>query len=70
MRNIFLKRKFIALLIIVSMAFIQPVFARNEAGTASRDDLDYLAGIMDMIKNRYNGQVTDRQLIEGAVKGM
>jgi carboxyl-terminal processing protease len=32
--------------------------------------LEYLKSVMDMIKERYNGEISDEQLIEGALKGM
>lgn len=31
---------------------------------------DYLQSIMDMIKQNYKGNITDKQLVEGSIKGM
>ena len=31
---------------------------------------DYLQGVIDIIKQKYNGEVTDQKLIEAAIKGM
>lgn len=36
----------------------------------SRKDLEYLGEVMKMIKERYKGEVSDRELIEGAIRGM
>ena len=41
------------------------------AATTSEDkDVEYLRSVMEMIKEKYKGNVTDEQLIEGALKGM
>lgn len=56
---------------ILSMLFSQPVSAQG-TGTSASDEinLDYLKSVMEMIKERHKGDVTDRQLIEGALRGM
>jgi carboxyl-terminal processing protease len=40
------------------------------ASSDEYQDLGYLESIMDMIKEKYRGEITDSQLIEGALKGM
>lgn len=42
------------------------VHAKEESGRIP----DYLESVMDMIKEMYNGNVTDEQLLEGAMKGI
>lgn len=62
---------FAMLLISVIMLFAQPGFNIHVNAAENSDlDMDYLKGIMDMIKEKYRGQITDEQLIEGALKGM
>ncbi|MCX7921157.1 MAG: S41 family peptidase [Clostridia bacterium] len=66
-----MKKGFIKLIlvltIIFSMVTAQPVFAED---TVSSKDLDYLKSVMDMIKEKYKGEISDEKLIEGALKGM
>jgi carboxyl-terminal processing protease len=68
------KKNFKILIVVVialSMLFSQNVFAVDTAGSTTGDkNLDYLKSVMDSIKDKYNGQITDNQLIEGAVRGM
>jgi carboxyl-terminal processing protease len=40
------------------------------ASSGEYQDSGYLESIMDMIKEKYKGEITDSQLIEGALKGM
>lgn len=49
---------------------IQP--AAKEKPVSAEDDKNrgYLKSVMDSIKSKYNGEVTDKELIEGALKGM
>ena len=53
-------------LFITNISFAAESVQRDEASL----DMDYLKNIMDMIKDLYKGQVTDEQLIEGAINGM
>lgn len=62
--------------LIFSLIFSQTAFVAA-AGSGTADSgitenaaLDYLKSVMDMIKEKYNGEVTDDQLIEGAIRGM
>jgi carboxyl-terminal processing protease len=54
-------------LMIVCLLFTQIAYAEE---AAAEKDLEYLQSVMDMIKEKYRGQVTDQQLLEGALKGM
>lgn len=59
------------LIVVICLLVPQLVFAQNEAASPSDDySLDYLRSIMNMIKDKYKGEITDKQLIEGALKGM
>jgi len=51
------------------MLFLQTVFAQGASLNAGTE-LEYLKSVMEMIKERHKGDVTDQQLIEGALKGM
>jgi len=53
-------------ILISNAAFAEENISKDK--TAS--NLEYLEKIMNLIKERYNYQVTDEQLIEGAVNGM
>jgi carboxyl-terminal processing protease len=66
-----LRKKVIAVVVAFCLVLPQMVFAQDAAGTGdAAKDLDYLKSVMDMIKEKYKGDVTDSQLIEGALKGM
>lgn len=59
-------KKYICICLAVFLLLSQPVFA----ATADETNLQYLQGIVDMIRDQYNGSFTDSQLVEGAVDGM
>jgi carboxyl-terminal processing protease len=65
-----IKPSFVAVLIILGILFSQTVFAENSVTSTSDKSVEYLKSVMDMIKEKYKGEVTDKQLIEGALKGM
>ncbi|MCX8129085.1 MAG: S41 family peptidase [Clostridia bacterium] len=69
MKNKF-RRSFIAVFIIICILLSQSVFAESDSSSATDRDVEYLKSIMDMIKEKYRGEITDDQLIEGALKGM
>ena len=69
MRNKRLKL-LLSLALIMCMMLSQALFAAAAPSSSSKTDLDYLRSVMDMIKERHKGDVTDQQLIEGALKGM
>jgi len=53
------------------MLFSQVAFVQGAAESeATQIDVEYLKSVMDMIKEKHKGEVTDSQLIEGALKGM
>jgi len=59
--------------IILILAVILGMLFSGFAAYASSDgdkDIEYLKSVMDMIKDKYKGEITDQQLIEGALKGM
>lgn len=60
-------RLLIAVLTIVCVLFAQTAYAQEAPVDKT---MEYLKSVMDMIKEKYRGQVTDQQLIEGALKGM
>lgn len=64
-------RIIVAILIILSIQFTQTVFAdTTEVAGNQTNNQEYLKQIMDMVKDKYNGDVNDKQLMEGALKGM
>jgi carboxyl-terminal processing protease len=58
----------ICLAIAVILAVLVPSAAFAEGSSAW--DVEYLKNVMDMIKEKYKGEISDEQLIEGALKGM
>jgi len=69
-RNINIKR-LLAVLTVLCILLV-PFFAVQAAQdtTDTSKDLEYIRSIMDMIKDKHKGEVTDKQLLEGALKGM
>ncbi|MCX7711722.1 MAG: S41 family peptidase [Clostridia bacterium] len=57
----------LAITLVLTLVLPQTAFAED---TASQKNIEYLKSVMDMIKEKYKGEVTDQQLIEGALKGM
>lgn len=57
-------------LLVTGLLLSQPVFAADTSSITQNDNVDYLKSVMDMLKDKYNGDVTDKQLVEGALKGM
>ncbi len=68
-----MKRNFLKTLLCVttvtSILFTCTVFA-EDIDKNSQNNMEYLDSIMNTIKENYNYDVSDRQLIEGALKGM
>jgi carboxyl-terminal processing protease len=62
-------KQLIVLSVLVTTLFIQTAFVQG-ASSSENIDVEYLKSVMDMIKDRHKGDVTDQQLIEGALKGM
>lgn len=62
-------KRLIPLLLIAMLLFSQAAFAADSTSDDSKN-MDYLKSIMDMIRDQYKGQLTDSQLIQGAVNGM
>lgn len=60
----------IVTLLIAGLLFSQTAFADTPASNTQNDNIDYLKSVMDMVKDKYKGDVTDKQLVEGALKGM
>lgn len=46
----------------------QAAFAADSP--AGGEDLDYLKGVMDLLKEQYKGEITDSGLVQGAVNGI
>lgn len=66
-----LKLGLMSLLLVLCLVLPQAAFAQDAAPSQGQNaDLDYLKSVIDMIKEKYKGDVTDKQLIEGALKGM
>ncbi|MGI6778512.1 MAG: S41 family peptidase [Acetivibrionales bacterium] len=59
----------LVLTIVLSILLTQPVFVLAAKKTTDIN-LEYLKSVMDMIKEKHKGEVTDEQLIEGALKGI
>lgn len=51
----------------LSLILPQAAFA---AETSANNNIGYLQSVMDMIKEKYKGEITEAQLMEGALKGM
>ncbi len=66
MRNI--KNKYMAMVLIIIFLFVNPAFIY--AADEPQDSLEYLKGIINMIFEKYQGEVDESKLVEGAVKGM
>lgn len=62
-------KRLIPLLLAAMLLLSSAAFAEDTAAGGDRD-MDYLKSIMDMITEQYKGQVTESQLIQGAVNGM
>ncbi len=60
------------IILVYVAAFLLFSYSALAAEVQSKEDkdLEYLRSVMDMIKEKYKGEVTDKQLIEGALKGM
>lgn len=68
-----MKKKILKIVIVLVLCLLTSNIsfaAESVSGDESSLDMDYLKTMMDMIKDRYKGKVTDEQLIEGAVNGM
>ena len=59
----------LSIVVLTVFLFTQTAFAAETASSDAKS-MEYLKSVMDMIKEKYNGQVSDEQLIEGALKGM
>ncbi len=62
----FVRTAFLAFVLTAIMA-LQPV-AVHGAGQA--ENIEYIDSVMDMIKEKYSGILNDRQLLDGAIKGI
>jgi carboxyl-terminal processing protease len=68
-----LVKRALPVIMVIFIIFSQGVFAEETAsGDASSSELtmEYLQSVLDMIKDKYSGEITDEQLIEGALKGI
>ena len=63
-------KRIIALAAILCVIFSGLYYSSAAYASGSKDNIEYLKSVMDMIKERYGGQISDEQLIEGALKGM
>ena len=63
---------FIMVLAICFSALMPPTYAADTQTATAADDTSaqYLKSVMDLIKKKYNGNVTDEQLVNAAMKGM
>lgn len=61
---------FLLFILIFSMSLFQPAFADTAAAADGEIDTGYLQSIVDFIKDKYNGQTTNDQLMQGALKGL
>jgi C-terminal peptidase (prc) len=55
---------------IFCFSFYIPAYAETGDTSSNAFDSDYLQSITDMIKEKYNGQPTNDQLMQGALKGV
>ncbi|HEX3027824.1 MAG TPA: S41 family peptidase [Clostridia bacterium] len=67
-------RSYFAILAIICLLFSQPVFAENSTVTedtsVSSTQDDFINSVTTFVKEFYNGDVDDKTLIQGALKGM
>lgn len=57
---------FIVLFLSIGLLIPQSAIALESSSATS----DYLQSIIDMVKDQYNGDVSDKELVEGALKGI
>jgi len=61
----------VALLFVTASCFIAPVSAAGEADLQSGNvGINYLQSIIDLIKEMYNGEIDEQEIINGALRGM
>jgi len=66
-----LTKVLLVIVTVLSMLFSQVAFVQGAGGSeAAKTDAEYLKSVIDMIKEKHKGEVTDNQLVEGALKGM
>lgn len=66
-------RSMFPIFLIILVIFSQCVFSQGEIikNESSSDlNMEYLKSIIDMVKDKYSGDISDEQLIEGALKGI
>jgi carboxyl-terminal processing protease len=63
---------FILVLALCFSTLIMPTYAADTQAAATTDNTSaqYLQSVMNLIKQKYNGNVTDEQLVNAAMKGM
>lgn len=70
MKNRAIRRLMSAVLLVVLLFAAPglPVAAYDKATT--QQNLEYLASMLDMLNDKYNGSLSDEQILEGALKGV
>lgn len=64
-------RILMVLILTVCVSFSQPIAVlAADTNSGQEINLDYLKSVIDMIKEKYKGEVNEKQLLEGALKGM
>jgi carboxyl-terminal processing protease len=68
-----LVKRVFPIIVIVIIIFTQYVFSQGdetESNSLSDSNIEYLKSIINMVKDKYSGEISDKQLIEGALKGI
>jgi carboxyl-terminal processing protease len=56
---------------VICFSFSSSVYAEEIVDSPENSiDMDYFEGVMKMVKEKYKGQVTEKELLEGALKGI
>ncbi len=63
-------KRLVFFLLIFCLLFSQVMVASAAALDQNKIDTNYLQSVIDMILEKYNGQITPEQLMEGALKGV
>ncbi|MCR4434842.1 MAG: S41 family peptidase [Clostridiales bacterium] len=62
--------KILMLFLVISLLAVQPIAAYGAEEIEKDDSLRYIKSTMEMLKDIYRGEVSDRDLTEGALKGI
>lgn len=71
MRNKRATKLLLVVVVVLSILLAQYTFTLAAGVSTDADyNIEYLKSVIDMIKEKHKGEITDKQLVEGALKGM